>query len=127
MNPPILDEKHNPWIVLNVKLSVPTNIKCLIDTGFSGGIALPKYYFSLLSQKIPVTYEKFEFANGDQDEFAIYSVRVKCMKNAFDIRTMFIDNGVPLVGISFLKRYNFGMNIPHEKIGLSDYVKVSEL
>ena len=116
---PYLDLKNNPWVDIELDLSVKTDVKCLIDTGFSGGIALPHYYFSLFKNKVPISTENYEFANGQQNEFAIYALTVRVNKIKVDVKVMFIESGMPLVGISFLKHFTFEMCIPKKQISLN--------
>jgi len=113
-----LDDKNNPWVVLAVNLLGKTSVKCLIDTGFSGGLALPVFYSSLVEKKVSLFSEKFQFANGDENWFPIYSTRVKYLKSSIELKLMFIDNTVPLVGLSFLKFFDFDLNIAEKQISL---------
>ena len=115
---PYLDEKKNPWIDLTVKLSISTDIKCLIDTGFSGGLALPKYYSHLYEKKRPIGSEVYEFANGEQENFLFYEVRTKYKKRKIDVNLMFIDTKTPLVGIAFLQYLYFCLDISKDIIKL---------
>jgi predicted aspartyl protease len=99
-------------------MDIPTPVKCLIDTGFSGGIALPAYYFSLFKNKIPMSTESFEFADGRQQTYPVYGTSIKVGRRRLDTKVMFIDNHISLVGISFLKHFAFNMDIPDHNISL---------
>ena len=122
-----LDEKNNPWVVISLRLLEKSDIKCILDTGFSGGIALPKYYLPLVAKKTPLFSERFEFASGEVTTFPIYTTPVRCQKKSFNVKLMFIDNTTPLVGISFLKHYKLELDIPNKLIALKNFVKTSDL
>ncbi|MEI7603894.1 MAG: hypothetical protein WCJ19_02645 [bacterium] len=115
---PYLDEHQNPWININVKLSMWVSISCVIDTGFSDGLALPKYYEKLFDNHIPLYNLQFEYANGEKEMKPIYTVKIKAFKKAYDTRMMFTDNSTPLVGLKFLRDYAFFLELKNDKISL---------
>lgn len=52
-----LDPQNNPHLKIEVFLSSWITVDCLIDTGFSGGIALPESFLPGFGQK-PIGYQE---------------------------------------------------------------------
>ena len=69
-----------------------------VDTGFIGGIALPKEILSKLSIKF-VAYESFILANGSKIRLKVFTGRVVVKKK--NVETLFIE-GDYLIGMELM-------------------------
>lgn len=98
---PYLDPQNNPHVKIEVQLSSWTIVDCLVDTGFSGGIALPESFLRGFKQE-PVVYQEYELADGSLTTFAVYKTKVKYKKAIKEITLFFTKSGEGLAGIEFL-------------------------
>lgn len=73
---PYLDSRNNPHLRFEILLAVWTKCDCIIDTGFSGGIALPERYRAAL-HKEPALFQEFELADGSYATYALYTTKIK--------------------------------------------------
>lgn len=67
---PYLDPQNNTHLKLEIFLSSWVVVDCLIDSGFSGGVALPKSLLTEMSKK-PIAYQEYELADGSFTTFGI--------------------------------------------------------
>ncbi len=112
-----LDSKNSPFAQIQVLLSSWKTFNAIIDTGFSGGIALPKTYQKQIKTKSAVTQE-FVIADGSSVFFNIYKTRVKFRNVEKNITLLFTDNENILLGIEFLYGFKFTLDLKKAKIDL---------
>lgn len=116
---PYLLGKH-PFVTLKVKVPEKGWVvrRCLIDTGFSGGITLPdelKDYFPI--NKLVETH----FTLADDSEVTVDSipVNIEYEKHRKEILAIFMGTKESLVGIEFLDQMKFCLNLREKKVELS--------
>lgn len=90
---PYLDSQNNPRLKIEVLLSSWTTADCLIDTGFSGGIALPEHFLAGFSKK-PIVYQEYELANGSLTNFAVYKTRCNFKNMGREVTLFFTKSNV---------------------------------
>jgi len=112
-----LSPHNTPRVIVRVGLSTPVDIDCIIDTGFTGGIALPKSYQSSFSTQ-PGIFQQYQMADGSYTTFRLYTVKVTYEKRTKEITLFFINNAEALVGIEFLNGFRFLMDLQKQKIEL---------
>lgn len=98
---PYLNPQNQPHLKLEVLLNSWMTVDCLIDTGFSGGIALPETYLSNYKQT-PAVFQEFELADGSYTTFAVYQAKVKFGEIVKDSTLFFTKSSEGLIGIEFL-------------------------
>ena len=114
---PYLNPQNQPHLKLEVLLSGWTTVDCLIDTGFSGGIALPETYLSGIKQS-PAVYQEFELADGSYTTFAVYQTKVRFGKIVKDSTLFFTKSSEGLVGIEFLTGFKLTLDLKKKAISL---------
>lgn len=107
---PYLNPQNQPHLRLGVLLTGWIITDCLIDTGFSGGIALPEAYLAGFTQS-PVVYQEFELADGSHTTFAVYQTKVKFRNKLKDSTLFFTKSSEGLVGIEFLTGFKFVLDL----------------
>ena len=107
---PYLNPLSQPHLKLEVLLSSWTEADCLIDTGFSGGIALPKTYLVGFRQT-PSVYQEFELADGSYTTFAIYQTKVRFGRIIKNSTLFFTKSSEGLVGIEFLIGFKLTLDL----------------
>lgn len=115
---PYLDPQNNPHLELEIFLSYWTVANCLIDTGFSGGIALPASLFTNFKQE-PIAYQEYELADGSFTTFKIYKARVRFKDVNKEITLLFTKSKEGLVGIEFLTGFRLMLDLKKLKIELN--------
>jgi len=98
---PYLDVQNNPHLKVKIFLSSWTQADCLIDTGFSGGIALPASLLTDFKQE-PIAYQDYELADGSFKSFSIYKARARFEGVNKEITLFFTKSKEGLIGIEFL-------------------------
>lgn len=114
---PYLDGQNNPHLKLEVFLSSWVAIDCLIDTGFSGGVALPVSLLSAFKKK-PIAYQEYELADGSFTTFGIYKARVRFEEVNKEITLLFTKSKEGLVGIEFLTGFRLLLDLKKFQIKL---------
>lgn len=114
---PYLDTQNNPHLKLKVFLSSWTEADCLIDTGFSGGIAMPASSFTDFKQK-PIAYQEYELADGSLRNFSIYKTRARFKGVNKEITLFFTDSKEGLVGIEFMTGFRLVLDLKNFQIEL---------
>lgn len=110
--------KH-PFVILRVKLPKNkwTQFTCLIDTGFSGGIALPQKFQDYFPSN---TFIKANFiladGNGLTVESTFTSVEYKGKRK--EVSVVFIGDSDSLVGVEFLDKMKFCLDLKKNKVEL---------
>ncbi len=107
---PYLDPHHNPRMQIQVKLETWDKYDCLIDTGFSGGIALPDLSSRKLKQK-PIAFQEYELADGSHKVFELYKLRAKFNLLEKIVTAFFTNSREGLVGIEFLTGFYLHLNL----------------
>lgn len=106
---PYLDRQNNPHVKIEALLTTWKMVDCLIDTGFSGGIALPETYLNLFKHE-PVGFQEYELADGSLTTFAIYKTKVRFKNKTSEITLFFTKSSEGLVGIEFLLGFIWILN-----------------
>lgn len=114
---PYLNQQNSPFVKTEVLLSSWVNTDCLIDTGFSGGIALPEN-FLVNFKKQPIAYQEYELADGSLTTFAIYKVKVKFRKIIKEITLIFSRSPEGLIGIEFLTGFKLVLDLKKFSVSL---------
>jgi len=107
---PYLDSQKNPHLKLKIFLTSWTEVDCLIDTGFSGGIALSASLLTAFKQK-PIAYQEYELADGSFTNFKIYKARVRFKDVNKEITLLFTKSREGLVGIEFLTGFRLLLDL----------------
>lgn len=106
-----------------IRLALPSfnkviELDFLIDTGFSGGLAIPrnvkdKFNFPLISRA------NWELADGSEIELDVYlaKIKIKGRKNG-EISAIFSDGKEGLVGIEFLRGRRFVLDLKRLTVSL---------
>lgn len=115
---PCLDPQNNPHLKLEIFLSSWTVVDCLIDTGFSGGVALPASLFTDFKQE-PIAYQEYELADGSFTTFKIYKARVRLKDVNKEITLFFTKSKEGLAGIEFLTGFRLVLDLKKFQIKLS--------
>ena len=115
---PYLDAQNNPHLKLKIFLSSWERVDCLIDSGFSGGIALPISMLSALKQK-PIAYQEYELADGSFTNFSVYKARVRFKGVNKEATLLFTKSKEGLVGIEFLTGFRLVLDLKKFQIKLS--------
>ncbi|MBU1130086.1 hypothetical protein KKE45_02075 [Patescibacteria group bacterium] len=111
------DKSNSPRLKTKTFISTWKTIDYLIDTGFSGGIALSEKYQKHFKKK-PVAYQEFELANGSLVNFAIYKTKIKILKKSKEITLIFTKSADSLLGMEFLTDQKLILNLKNHKISL---------
>lgn len=112
-----LDERNNPHVLFGVLLGKWVQIDCIIDTGFSGGIALPRAFEKYIRQK-PVLYQQYELADGSLTAFPLHEVKIKYKAIKKDVTLLFTNSSEGLIGIEFLIGLKFTLDLKRNSISL---------
>lgn len=115
---PYLDGQNNPHLKLEIFLSSWVEVNCLIDSGFSGGIALPVSLQSAFRQK-PIAYQEYELADGSFTTFSVYKARVRFEGANKEITLLFTKSKEGLVGIEFLTGFRLVLDLKKFQIKLN--------
>lgn len=78
-------------------------VDCLIDTGFSSGLALKQSILSQIKGK-PVAQQEFELADGSIVNLDVYLTRIKFKNRSQRLPTVFTESNDNLVGMDFLRK-----------------------
>jgi predicted aspartyl protease len=97
-----LTDHDSPRISIGIKAPKTwTIVDCLIDTGFSSGIALG---LSLLPKLQPqkIAEQEFELADGSRIFFNVYVVKIRENGKIRELPAIFTESKDHLVGMEFL-------------------------
>lgn len=94
---------QSPKVIIDLRIGsnwIP--VDCLIDTGFSSGLALKQ---SLLSKikGMPVARQEFELADGSIVNLDVYLTKIKFKSLSQYLPTIFTESNDNLVGMDFLR------------------------
>lgn len=110
--------KH-PFIRLAVKppRGKWLKVECLIDTGFSGGVVLPEKFKSFFSRDKFVEAH-FVLANGSEVTADATYTKVRYEHNEKEITVVFMGDSDGLVGVEFLDKIRFCLDLKTNKVEL---------
>lgn len=114
---PYLDEDRYPRIKVDVYLSSWTLVDCFIDTGFAGGISLPKHFQNYFKLRKPITYLEFMLADGSTKFYPIYEIRLRYKHKQKTIPTL-LSGKEALVGLEFLLGFKFVLDLKKLQVTL---------
>lgn len=119
MSTPYLTSQNHPRLKINIiKGSFKKMVDCLIDTGFSGGLALPEVYLAQLKLK-PLAYQELELADGSFVTFAVFKIRVKHNDVKKIVSLIFTKSEDALLGIEFLEGLKFVLDLKEKRTSLT--------
>lgn len=107
---PYLAANKQPRLKVKIYLSSWQEVDCLIDTGFSGGIALPESFQSKI-KKEPLGFQEYELADGSRVIFALYEAKIRYKKKLKITNLLFTKSEDALVGIEFLSGFKFVLDL----------------
>ena len=113
---------RHPFIKLEVKLPEKRwiEIDCLIDTGFSGGLVLPKKFKeSFLEDEF--IEARFVLANGSEIMAEASYTKVRYKKIEKEVAVVFMGDSEGLVGVEFLDQMKFCLDLKKNKVELFAY------
>lgn len=114
---PYLNKENNPYIKIDVFISKWTTIGAIIDTGFAGGISLPKKYLRFFNNRIPLTIQRFVLADGSTKLYPIYEANVRYKGKVKSVYLVFSGEQA-LVGIEFLTGFKFVLDLKKFSVSL---------
>ena len=113
-----LSENHYPHVKLNLgKGKKEVKVDCLIDTGFSSGIALSQRLQSKL-KLASVARQDFEMADGSIVPFDVYLVDTTYKNVKKKLVLVFTKSDDNLVGMEFLNGFRFLLDLKDYQITL---------
>lgn len=114
---PYLDIQKNPHTKIIVNGNKPILIDCYIDTGFSGGIAIPVIYRNNFVSK-PKSLQRFVLADGSMMPVELFKIEVKYKNIKKLISGIFTQGKDALVGVDFLKGFKLILDLRKFTISL---------
>lgn len=79
------------------------SLDCLIDTGFSSGLALNQSILTQIKSK-PIAKQEFELADGSIINLDVHLARIKFNNRSQYLPTIFTESNDNLVGMDFLRK-----------------------
>lgn len=115
-----LRDKH-PFLQLKLKLPSLgwTPLECIIDTGFSGGLALPKQFRTEFPEDEFIE-SRYTLADGSEVVVDTTYSTVLYETHKKDIALVFMDGDDNLVGIEFLDQMRFYLDLIDYKVSLEE-------
>jgi len=113
-----LSLNNSPRVKVGLRLSSKQKqTDCLIDTGFSSGLALSQSllkhtHFPLVAQ------QEFELADSSRVMFDVYLATVEFGGKKRKLRTVFTESKDNIVGMEFLNGLEFNLNLRNRTIKL---------
>ncbi len=113
-----LSGKH-PFVRLDVDLPKGdrTKMSCLVDIGFSGGLALPKEFQNHFPQNDFIE-SHFNLANGSEVAVDTTYTTVEYGGQKKEVAVVFMGNSEALVGVEFLDQMRFCLDLKKYEIVL---------
>ena len=90
---------------------------CLVDTGFSSGIAIPVKYESRM-RSISKWQQSFELADGSTVTYELHKVTVKYKYVSKVVSAIFTQGSDALLGIEFLDGFRFLLDLKNNTVSL---------
>ncbi|OGG26419.1 hypothetical protein A2960_06085 [Candidatus Gottesmanbacteria bacterium RIFCSPLOWO2_01_FULL_39_12b] len=114
-----LSASHHPHAKVHVKFNNTwSTVDCLIDTGFSSGIALPVKYLSLINERAKWR-QSFELADGSLVELDVYKLSIRYADKTKIVSAIFSQGKDALLGVEFLDGYSLFLDLKNYKVSLS--------
>ena len=107
---PYLDRERSPHIKVEIFLFSWIDFDCIIDTGFAGGISIPKHFQNYFKSRQPLTFQRFILADGSTRLHPLYETKVK-FKNKEKTIFIVFSGKEALVGIEFLLGFRFVLDL----------------
>lgn len=103
--------KH-PFIKLKVELDQKrwVDLDCLVDTGFSGGLAIPEHYQTSFPASKFIEAQ-FVLADGSTVSVNTTITMVKFNTHEKEVAVVFMGNSDSLVGVEFLDQMRFCLDL----------------
>ena len=119
--PNVYLQGKQPYLLL--KISLPggkwKKLRCLIDTGFSGGVSLPLKYKNYL--KLQNLFEAhITLADGTETTVDAGIGKIKFNDQTKFIDILFMGSPEALVGVEFLDQMIFCLDLKRKKVTLSE-------
>lgn len=109
---------NHPFIRLKVKLRNKwQEIDCLIDTGFSGGLSVPQNFRENFSVSNLIE-TRFVLADGSEIITDATYTKVELEGREKEISIVFIGDSGNLVGVEFLEKMKFCLDLKDMKVSL---------
>lgn len=99
-------------------ISKTVELDCMIDTGFSGGISLPRE-LQVELDFLEIYKSTWELADGSQVESEIYAGKIETPEGVKEIAVIFSNGREGLVGIEFLRGKKFVLDLKKNETELS--------
>ena len=113
-----LSKNHYPYVKLNLgKGKKRIKVDCLIDTGFSSGIALSQDLQNKL-KLTPLARQDFEMADGSIVPFDVYLIDVAYKDVRKKLVLVFTKSDDNLVGMEFLDDFRSLLDLKEYKVVL---------
>ena len=116
----------NPYITskghARAQISIQTNssrelFDCMIDTGFSSGVALGSRVQNQIPKQLVATQD-FELADGSLIRMDVYKISFKFRDIVFSALAIFTEGGDNLLGIEFLRNFKFILDLQNNRVQL---------
>ena len=107
---------------IEVEIGEGEKTRCLIDTGFTGSIALPRDIFSRLSKSGAITHIHEIMSTSLAGPRNSHLGRLSKIKvGNFESRDLYVDGGTIhcLIGLSYFRRYRVTFDFPHSRLYLA--------
>ena len=114
---PYLNKEKSPCLKIDVFISSWITLDAIIDTGFAGGISLPKKYQKFFKNKTPLTVQRFLLADGSTKLFPIFEIKIK-YKGKVKFLYLVFSGDEALVGIEFLLGFKFVLDLKKFEVSL---------
>jgi len=110
---------NHPFVKLSVHFPSgdAVDINCLVDTGFSGGLALPKKFQSHFPQDEFIE-SRFSLADGSEVGVDTTYTAVEYEGQKKEVAVVFVGDSEALVGIEFLDQMRFCLDLKNHKADL---------
>lgn len=111
---------RHPFVTLKVRLPKDTwrDIRCMIDTGFSGGIALPLTYEEYFPSSTFIE-ARYVLANGTEVSVNTTYTTIEYQGKRKEVAVVFMSQSDSLVGVEFLDKMKFCLDLKKNKVELT--------
>lgn len=93
-------------------------IDCLIDTGFSSGLALSESFLSLFNLS-PVAEQEFELADGSSIFFDVFKIKTKFRNKEKEVLAVFTKSKDNILGLEFLNNLKLVLDLKEKNVSLN--------
>lgn len=114
-----LTSNNSPRVKVGLRLSSKQRqIDCLIDTGFSSGLALNQSLLRHIHLPV-VARQEFELADSSLVVFDVYLATVEFGGKKRQLQTVFTESKDNIVGMEFLDGLEFNLNLKSHTVKLT--------